>query len=75
MTNIFVNYTLKNNSFLRGSKLGFAANNLFDNHNIVGITPSLTGVAPYVPNANDQLNQLQGRSVMDSQTEGNAPRR
>jgi TonB dependent receptor len=32
LTNLCINYTIKNSSFLRGSKLGFSVNNLFDNH-------------------------------------------
>ena len=39
VTNFYVNYTMKNASFLRGSKLNLSVNNLFDNHNLVGITP------------------------------------
>jgi len=38
VTNVFVNYTIKNTSWMRGSKLGFSVNNLLDSHNIVGIT-------------------------------------
>jgi len=75
VTNIFVNYTIKNNSFLRGGKLGLAVNNLFDSHSIVGITPAVTGIAPYIPNGSDQLNLLPGRSVVASLTVGWAPRR
>ena len=77
LTNVFVNYTMKGSSFLRGSKLSFAVNNLFDNHNVVGITPftPATSAAPFVPNAQDQMNLLPGRSVMVSLTVGYAPKR
>jgi len=75
ISNIFVNYTIKNNSFLRGSKLGLSVNNLFDSHSIVGITPFVTGVAPYQPSPGDQLNLLPGRSIMATITVGYAPRR
>jgi iron complex outermembrane receptor protein len=77
LTNLFVNYTMKGSSFLRGSKLSFAVNNLFDNHNVVGITPftPATAAAPFVPNAQDQMNLLPGRSVMVSLTVGYAPKR
>ena len=34
LTNLNVNYTVKNNSFMRGSKLGLSVNNLFDSHNM-----------------------------------------
>ncbi len=76
LTNFFANYTIKNEGWLRGSKIGFAAaNNLFDNHNIVGISPATkpTLSAPFVPNAGDIINLLPGRSVMVTLTVGYAP--
>ena len=39
LVNVFVNYTIKNTSWLRGSKIGLAVNNLANSHNLVGITP------------------------------------
>jgi len=77
LTNFFFNYTIKNASWLRGSKIGFSANNLFDSHNIVGITPftAPTTTVAYAPNPGDQLNLLPGRSVMVTLTVGWAPRR
>ena len=39
MVNFFANYTIKNASWLRGSKIGLAVNNLADSHNIAGVTP------------------------------------
>ena len=77
LTNLFVNYTMKGSSFLRGSKLSLAVNNLFDNHNVVGITAftPATAAASFVPNAQDQMNLLPGRSVMVSLTVGYAPKR
>jgi iron complex outermembrane receptor protein len=75
--NLFFNYTIKNQSLLRGSKIGLALNNLADSHNVVGITPAVaaTAAAGYVPNAGDLLNLLPGRSVMVTFTAGWAPRR
>ena len=78
LTNIYVNYTIKSQSFLRGTKIGVAVNNLFDSHNIVGIptagnAPTLA--VPYTPSPNDTLTLLPGRSVMISLTVGYAPRR
>ena len=75
--NVFVNYTIKNQSWLRGSKLGLAVNNLADSHNVVGITPftAATTTAAFVPNGGDQLNLLPGRSVMATFTFGWAPKR
>ncbi len=77
LVNVFANYTIKNASWLRGSKIGLAVNNLADSHNIVGITPftAATATAPYVPNGGDLLNLLPGRSVMVTITAGFAPRR
>jgi iron complex outermembrane receptor protein len=77
MVNVYVNYTIKNQSWLRGSKLGLAANNLADSHNVVGITPAnaATSTAAYAPSPNDLLNLLPGRSVMATFTIGWAPKR
>jgi iron complex outermembrane receptor protein len=77
LLNVFVNYTMKGQSWLRGSKIGLAVNNLADNHNVVGITPAIaaTSTAAFVPNPGDLLNLLPGRSVMVTLTVGYAPRR
>jgi len=77
LVNVFANYTIKNQSWLRGSRIGLAINNLANSHNTVAITPftAATAAAPYVPNGGDQLNLLPGRSVMATLTVGYAPRR
>jgi hypothetical protein len=77
LANFFANYTIKNSSWLRGSKIGLAINNLTDNHAIVGITPAIaaTAAVPFVSNSGDLLNLLPGRSVMVTLTAGWAPRR
>ena len=77
LVNVNINYTVKNQSWMRGSKIGLAVNNLADSHNIVGVTPftAATATAAYVPNTLDQLNLLPGRSVMVTLTAGWAPRR
>jgi len=77
VVNVFVNYTIKNQSWLRGSKLGLAVNNIADSHNVVGITPftAATSTVAFAPNPLDQLNLLPGRSVMFTFTVGYAPRR
>ncbi len=77
IVNVFVNYTIKNRSWLRGSKIGLAVNNLANSHNLVGVTPAVapTLSAPYVQNAGDLLNLLPGRSVMLTLSAGWAPRR
>jgi len=77
VSNIFINYKVKNASFLRGSKIGLSVNNLFDNHNITGISPATAATAalPFAPASGDLLTLLPGRSVMVSLTFGYAPRR
>lgn len=77
MTNFFFNYTVKNEGLLRGSKIGFSTNNLFNNQNIVGISAATkaTLAVPFAPSPNDLINTLPGRSVMVSLTVGLAPRR
>jgi iron complex outermembrane receptor protein len=77
LVNVFANYTIKNASWLRGSKIGLAVNNLTNSHNLVGVTPAIapTAAVPYVQNAGDLLNLLPGRSVMVTLTAGWAPRR
>ncbi len=75
--NVFANYTIKNRSFFRGSKIRLSVNNLANSRNIVGITPAVaaTTTALFVPNSGDQLNMLPGRSVMVTFIAGWAPRR
>ena len=77
VVNVFANYQIKGASWLRGSKIGLAVNNLADSHNLVGITPGIapTATAHYVESPLDQLNLLPGRSVMVTFTVGWAPRR
>jgi iron complex outermembrane receptor protein len=77
LVNVFANYTIKNVSHLRGSKIQFAVNNLVDSHNIVGVTPGVkpTATAPYVVSPLDQLNLLPGRSFSITFTGGYAPKR
>ena len=73
MTNLFVNYTLKNGSTFQRSKIRFAVNNLFDKHNITSISPALKGA--FVPNGSDIINVLAGRSVSLTFTVGLTPSR
>jgi iron complex outermembrane recepter protein len=77
VTNVFLNYTIKNASWLRGSKLGLAVNNLIDSHNIVGVTPAVapTAATPYVYSSYDQINILPGRSIIATFAIGYAPRK
>lgn len=73
ITNLFVNYTVKRASFLRGTKFRVGINNLFDKHNIVGVTPAST--ASNVPAPGNYLTLMAGRSIAASITIGYAPRR
>ena len=73
ITNLFVNYTIKKASLLRGTKFRVGVNNLFDRHNIVGVSPASTATS--TPQAGDFLTLMAGRSVSVSMTVGFAPRR
>jgi iron complex outermembrane receptor protein len=77
LTNLFVNYTVKSASWLRGTKFQVSVNNLANNHNIVGVTPAVAAApgSPYVQNPGDLVNLIPGRSVTLSVTAGLAPRR
>jgi iron complex outermembrane receptor protein len=77
LVNVFLNYTIKNTSRLRGTKIQLAVNNLANSHNIVGVTPAVgpTAAAPYVQSPNDLLNLLPGRSITITITGGWAPKR
>jgi iron complex outermembrane receptor protein len=77
LVNVFLNYTIKDSSRLRGTKIQLAVNNLANSHNIVGVTPAIgaTATAPFVSNPGDLLNLLPGRSITLTITGGYAPRR
>lgn len=77
LVNVFVNYTVKNSSYLRGTKFQLAVNNLADNHSLVGVTPAVaaTSAARYAQSPNDLLNLLPGRSITLTITGGYAPKR
>ena len=78
MVNVFANYTIKSGSWLRGSKIGLAVNNLANSHNLVGVTPGYRRRrrrAHYAQSPSDLLNLLPGRSVMVTFTAGLAPKR
>jgi len=77
LTNVFLNYTMKNSTHLRGTKIQLAVNNLANAHSLVGMTPGVAATAaiPYVQSPLDQLNLLPGRSISLTITAGYAPRR
>ena len=74
MTNVFVNYTVKGASALRGTKLRLSVNNLLDKHSIVGVAPVNVAQHP-TPAGGDTLTLLPGRSVMLTVQFGFAPPR
>ncbi len=77
LTNVFLNYTMKNATHFRGTKIQLAVNNLANAHSLVGMTPGVaaTAAVPYVQSPLDQLNLLPGRSISLTITAGYAPRR
>jgi iron complex outermembrane receptor protein len=74
VTNVFLNYTVRNGSHFDQTKLRFTVNNLFDQHNITSVTQSATSTT-YVPGPTDTLGLLPGRSFTLSVTFGYAPKR
>jgi iron complex outermembrane recepter protein len=69
VTNLFVNYSLKDGSTFSRSKIRFAVNNLFDKHTVTAVKPSLKG-ATFAESPNDVINLLAGRSVSLTLTVG-----
>ena len=72
ITNLYLNYTIKQNSRLRGTKFRLAFNNLFNDHTIVGVTPASTKTSVAAPG--DFLSLMAGRSVSVAVTFGYAPK-
>ena len=79
MSNLFVNYNIKNDSIFDGSKIKLSVNNLFDDHSIVAnsaandataypgtATPAKVtqSLQLYSPSWNDSIEKQAGRSVM-----------
>jgi iron complex outermembrane receptor protein len=73
VTNLFFNYTIKEASHFRGTKFRLSFNNLFDQHNIVGVSAASTKTS--VPAPGDFLTLMAARSVALAVTFGYAPRR
>jgi iron complex outermembrane receptor protein len=72
VTNMFFNYTFRGDSYLRGTKLRFGINNLFNQHSIVGVSPFSS--KSNVPAPGDILTLLPARSISVTMTFGYAPR-
>lgn len=66
VSNLFLNYTLRNGSRFDQSKIRLSFNNLFNNQANTATTAANTGTAavPFTANGGDQLTLLPGRSVM-----------
>jgi iron complex outermembrane recepter protein len=72
--NLFLNYTLRKNSFFDQSKISFSINNLFNNENFTDIFPfnsptAVNGsayIATTAPSLLDQINLSSGRSFVVS---------
>jgi iron complex outermembrane receptor protein len=78
VSNLFLNYTVRGESYLRGTKIRLSLNNLLDKHSIVGIPTAgtkPTAAVPYVQSPNDILTMLPARSVSLTVTFGYAPER
>ena len=73
VSNLFLNYTIRGDSYLRGTKIRFGVNNLADKHNIVGVTPASTASSVAAPG--DLLIMLPARSFSLTVTFGYAPAR
>jgi iron complex outermembrane recepter protein len=73
VSNLFLNYTIRGDSTLRGTKIRFAINNLLDKHSIVGVTPAST--ASNIAAPGDVLTLLPARSFSMTVTFGYAPGR
>jgi iron complex outermembrane receptor protein len=72
VTNLFINYTFRGESSLRGTKIRFGINNLFNQKNIVGVVPFST--KSNAPSPGDVLTLLPARSISLTMTFGYAPK-
>jgi iron complex outermembrane receptor protein len=73
VTNLFLNYTFRGDTYLRGTKVRFGINNLFDQHNVVGVVPA--SAKSNAPAPGDILTLLPARSISLTVTFGYAPAR
>jgi len=72
VTNLFINYTFRGETYLRGTKVRFGINNLFDQHNVVGVAPASS--KSNAPAPGDILTLLPARSISLTMTFGYAPK-
>jgi iron complex outermembrane receptor protein len=73
LANVYVNYTVRNGSRFDQTKIKLAVDNLFNNQNIVGLTPASTKTS--IPAPGDVLTLLPGRSISLTVTFGLSQRR
>jgi iron complex outermembrane receptor protein len=73
VSNVFLNYTVRGDTYLRGTKIRLGVNNLLDKHSIVGVNAASTATS--VASPNDILTLLPARSVSLTVTFGYAPAR
>lgn len=71
VSNLFLNYTIRGDSYLRGTKIRFGVNNLLNQHSIVGVTPASKATSVAAPG--DILTLLPARSISLTMTFGYAP--
>jgi iron complex outermembrane recepter protein len=76
MNNLFFNYTVRKGSLFDQSKIKLSVNNLFDYHDVVGLSPGVaaTSTVPYAVSGSDQLQLLPGRSIMITFQVGLSPK-
>jgi iron complex outermembrane receptor protein len=68
VTDVYLNYTFRNGTRFQATRLSLAFNNMFNNLNIVGVTPASTKTSVAAPG--DILQLLPGRSVSFTVTLG-----
>lgn len=73
MTNLYVNYTIRDWMHLNQTRFGLAVNNLFNDHSILQVYPAST--SSNLASPNDTLVLMAGRSIMATMTVGFSPRK
>jgi iron complex outermembrane receptor protein len=85
-TNMFFGYTIRNHSRFSQTQLRFSFNNLFNQHDVTGVTPTASVVSPTTSgvtnpflgttalSGTDVMNFLPGRSIMVSLIVGFSPK-
>jgi iron complex outermembrane receptor protein len=71
ISNLYLNYTIKGENRFAETKFRLTVNNVFDQHNVIAVTPASTATA--APNPLDLLQKLAARSVSMSVTFGFSP--